>query len=372
MNPLYIDVQRVGIGVAGRSLYVRDLKSGRTVERFLPRNIPYDSMFVQKANGYVSFAALHWLKAHGVSLTVLDWRGNVLSQFVPEEPLNPRLKIAQVRAYEDGERRRSIARTLVETKLRRQSELLSSLSRSYPQIEVPPIEPIGASESEDSLRLDEARYAFRYFSELARPIETLGYSFKRGKPSAHNMHAADLPNALLNYSYAVLQTYVRRAINAVGLQNDIPFLHDTQKSAGLTFDLMELWRTNCDCSVLQALEQLKRSKKTHYLTDGYEVVLEPETVRVAVEKVKSNLSLGEILFNARVFAKSLLGERRLAFALKPVRVNDVFESDSVKLAVLTKTATQLGMNRSTHWYQRKMLRERGALKLYQKTRRYYS
>ena len=72
------------------------------------------------------------------------------------------------------------------------------------------------------------------------------------------MHAADLGNALLNYGYAILQTYIRRAANSIGLQDDIPFLHDLRTNRGLTFDLMELWRVNIDYSVLETMKQLKR------------------------------------------------------------------------------------------------------------------
>lgn len=57
---------------------------------------------------------------------------------------------------------------------------------------------------------------------------------------------------------------------------------------------------------------------------------------------------------------------RPAFTLKPVSVT--FEHDSIKQAVLRKTVRQFGMNKSTQWYQRKMLRERGTFKPHGKTR----
>ena len=105
-----------------------------------------------------------------------------------------------------------------------------------------------------------------------------------------NKHATDLPNALLNYSYACLQTYVKRAINSIGLDNSIPFLHDLTPSRGLVFDIMELWRTNCDYSVLQTLEQLKLAKeKTQYFTDGFEIVLDSKTIDLLFEKLRFNL-----------------------------------------------------------------------------------
>lgn len=371
MNPLYIDSQRVGLGVDGYSLVIKDLKSERVIEKFAPRDISYDSIFIQRPNGFISFAALNWLVKHAVSLTVLNWRGNILAQFMPEEPISNELKLAQYAAYLKKDKHTSIARTIVETKLKRQREILESLSESYP-IRVPRVQKIDGI-TDESIRNQEAKYAIEYFIQFGKVCESIGYEYKRRNLYHNSMHAPDLPNALLNYSYAILQTYVRRAINAIGLDNSIPFLHDLRNNTGLVYDLMELWRTNCDYSVLQTLNQLKRSKRTHFLTDGFEVMLEQETVRALVQKIKFNLSLEELLFNTRIFANFLLGKKEsLSFALKPIEVRPLFESDLVKQTVLTKTARELGMNKSTHWYQRKMLRERGSLKLYRNTKQYYS
>ncbi len=116
----------VGLGVDKFSLYVKNLKTRKLIEKFEPRNIPYDSIFIQRPNGFVSFAALNWLEKHAVSLTVMDWKGNVLAQFLPEEPVSNELKIAQFQAYLNRERHLSIAKRIVETKLERQSQLLRS------------------------------------------------------------------------------------------------------------------------------------------------------------------------------------------------------------------------------------------------------
>jgi CRISPR-associated protein Cas1 len=370
LNPLYVDSQRVGLGIDGFSLYIKNLATNRLIEKFEPRNIPYDSIFLQRSNGYVSLGALNWLVKHAVSLTVLNWRGHVLAQFLPEEPVSNELKIAQVEAYKNREKHLAIARTLVETKLWRQSQFLKSLSNSYdPNI---PILPRINTNSEDFLRNIEARYATAYFTQFGSVCSQIGYNFKKRNQTKSNMHAADLPNGLLNYGYSVLQTYTKRALNATGLDLTIPFLHGLRRNYGLVYDMMELFRSNIDYSVLQALKELKRSKRTHYLTDGYEVMLERETVKVLIEKIRFNLHLEELLFNARIFAKYLLQDKKtLEFALKPIQVKPLFEQDRVKSLILTKTARELGMNKSTHWYQRKMLKENGTLSLYRKTRQYY-
>ncbi|HZW57360.1 MAG TPA: hypothetical protein VFF30_13810 [Nitrososphaerales archaeon] len=43
---------------------------------------------------------------------------------------------------------------------------------------------------------------------------------------------------------------------------------------------------------------MKRQKRTHYLTDGYEVMLDQKIVKTLFERVKLNLRLEEIIFNA--------------------------------------------------------------------------
>jgi CRISPR-associated endonuclease Cas1 len=371
MNPLYIDSQRVGLGVEKFSLYIKDLKTKKIIEKFEPRQIPYDSIFIQRPNGFVSFAALNWCVKHAISLTVLNWRGNILAQFLPEEPISPELKIAQVQSYLDRTKHLLIAKKIVETKLERQKEFLESLSHSYPIIDVPQV-PILNSTSEDFLRNQEARFAFEYFEQYGLVCEEIGFKFQGRQGDKRNMHAADLVNGLLNYGYGFLKVYVRRSLNAIGLDNSIPFLHDLRKSKSLSYDIMELWRINVDYSILLTLEQLKRSRKTHRLTDDYELLLNPETIKRLFENLKMNLSLEEILFNSRLFAKFLLGEKKtLEFALRPLRVRLLFENEEMKSKVLTKSYRELRMNKSTLWAQKKRLQETGSLRVYNKTKTHF-
>jgi CRISP-associated protein Cas1 len=178
---------------------------------------------------------------------------------------------------------------------------------------------------------------------------------------------------LLNYSYSLLQTYVRRAINSIGLDSSIPFLHELGKSRGLVFDLMEVWRTNADYSVIQTLEQLNSRDKNHYLTDTYEAMLSQETIRLLFERFRFNLSLEEIILNSRRLASFILGKgQSLDFTLKPIVVKETFETQAVKREILTKSHRELGMNKSTLWYQRKRLNETGTVRLYNKTKQYFA
>ncbi len=172
-------------------------------------------------------------------------------------------------------------------------------------------------------------------------------------------------NALLNYGYGVLQTYTLRAVNALGLDKSLPFVHELGPNRGLVFDIMELWRTNIDYAVLQTIGQLRSIKYNVFrLNDNYEAMLSQDTGRLLFERVRFNLSLEEILFNCRVLARFMVGENRiLSFSLKPIEVEPLFETDQVKQIILSKSARELGMNKSSLWYQKKQLRDTGRVRL---------
>ena len=374
MDPLYIgDAQAVALRLEDRSLVLEDRKHNTVIDRFKPREIRYDAVVIQRPQGFITFAAINWLVLHGVSVTILNWRGNILAQILPEEPISNDLKIAQYQAYLDEGKRLLIARTIIGTKERRQQEFLSSLGKNYP-IKPPALLPFARSrlDDKDYLRNHEARYAVEYFKQLQKVSLKLGFEFRGRTTTEHNQKAPDFVNALMNYSYALLQTYVRRAINAIGLDNSIPYVHEMGNSRGLVFDLMELWRTNSDYSVVQTLEQLNSKDKNHFLTDTYEAMLSKRTIDLLFQNFKSNLKLEEIILNSRRFASFLLGRSQgLDFNLKPIEVKEAFERDAVKETILTKSHRELGMNKSTLWYQRKHLRETGSVRLYNKTKRYF-
>ncbi len=373
MNPLYLDSQAIGLRINEHSLVIEDKKAGKEIEKFRPRDIPYDAIVIQRGQGFITFAAINWLVLHGVSVTILNWRGNVLAQILPEEPISNELKIAQYRTYLDQAKRLQITRTIIRAKERRQQEFLSSLSKNY-RVTVPMIPQLLKPDSILYIRNHEARYAIEYFKQIEKITRELGFEFRgRTTMDQHNKRAPDFVNALMNYSYALLQTYVRRAINAVGLDNSIPFVHEMGRSRGLVYDLMELWRTNSDYSVIKTLEQVNRRDRNHFLTDTYEAMLSQKTIGLLFENFKLNPKLEEIIVTTRRLASFILGRSQTPeFALKPVKVETKFETSQVTEKILRRSHRDLGMNKSTLWYQRKRFEETGSVRLYRKTRQYFT
>ena len=111
--------------------------------------------------------------------------------------------------------------------------------------------------------------------------------------------------------------------------------------------------------------------KNHYLTDTYEATLSQKTIQSLFERLRFNLSPEEIILNTRRLAKFMLGENQnLKFALKPVVVKELFEKPSVKDEILTKSFRELGMNKSTLWYQKRRLEQTGSIRIYNKAKQY--
>ena len=75
--------------------------------------------------------------------------------------------------------------------------------------------------------------------------------------STHQNNASDEFNAALNYGYGYLEGECRMAINAVGLEPAVGFLHEVsnyQTKESLAYDLQEPFRWLVDVLVLQAFE----------------------------------------------------------------------------------------------------------------------
>jgi len=370
MNPLYINEKVCSLSVEDFHLKIWNPEEKKVVHLFKPRKIPYDSIIIQRNRGSISFAAIDWLMRHAISLTILNWQGNIMSQILPEETLSPKLRIAQYQAYLDWEIHSKISKSIVETKIKRQRDFLKALS-PYFDIEVPSVRAI-TTNSPDFIRNMEARYAEEYFTQYGIICNTLGYEFEN-RSRHSNQHANDLTNSLLNYGYAILKVYVRRAINAVGFDNSVSYVHFLSKGeSSLTFDLMELWRTNIDQAVLESLEEMKKTKGRKFgFTDKYDVEITSDTARLLFERIRFNLSLEEIIINSRRLAKYLLKENTsLAFKLRPLepRRKDTIQAKGL---IKSKSYRELGMNKSTLWYQKKRLEETGSIRIYNKTRQYF-
>lgn len=398
MNPLLLSGFGISISVDKRKLIIHNKLSKEHFESY-PHQISHDSIIIDGHTGNITFEAIRWLMKHDISLTILNWNGNLLGVTLPQSPKAGKLKIAQYRKYLDSTARYEIAVKIVNQKIDNTYNLLKELARYYDVLDVKQIEKTFAAEevnykqnqdgknSNNLLMMYEGRIATFYWDCLAKVFNKLYPSFnfksRKNKSYSWNMNASDEVNALLNYGYAILESEVRKDINAEGLDPTIGFLHELDESKEpLVYDLQELFRWLIDLSVIQLLEEKKLKKSGFIVTENYHIRLKEQTAKQLIEKIKLNMNTKAafkgrnvtyqtILFeNVRVLANfSACKTNSLSFDVPSLAIKRK-DTSELRQHILAMTAAErkaLGINKSALWYQKKKLAEGKTIKVYDRT-----
>ena len=129
---------------------------------------------------------------------------------------------------------------------------------------------LGEASTVPEIRTVEGRTALRYWDAFHRAIpEPLGFQGRMNTSRAN--HASDPVNLALNYGYGFLEAECRMAVNAVGLELAVGFLHDFsdyQTKQSLVYDLQEPFRWLIDLTVMQAFESGKLGFDSFYFTES--------------------------------------------------------------------------------------------------------
>jgi len=386
MNPLLLSGFGITIDVNKAHLTI---KQNDNVIEFEPHRIPYDYIIIDGHYGSISFEAMRWLSKHDVSIALLNWNGNLLSNTMSQETLNAKLKIKQYEKYLNPELRLYIAGQIVKQKIKLSSSLLKELSNFY-DVDLSTInkeiERVDYNNI-NSLMIYEGRIASAYWLELSKIFNVIGKDFnfqsRKNLSYSWNMNASDPINALLNYGYAILESMVRKYINTIGLDASIGYLHEIAPSKHpLVYDLQELFRYVVDYSVIELLET-KLKKSDFITTENYHIRLKPNTAKLLIEKIKNNFNqryefrnkqyaLENIMFeNIRELSKYITGNSKsLEFSIPDIEIkrNDNSQIRDKIMSIDTEKRKELRINKSTLWYQQKKIKEGKSIKIYNKTR----
>ncbi|MGI0012623.1 MAG: CRISPR-associated endonuclease Cas1 [Nitrososphaera sp.] len=397
MNPLLVSGFGISIHVNRRKLVVHDRLKDEKLE-FYPHQIDHDSVIVDGHSGNITFEAIRWLMKHGINVALLNWNGSLLGAILPKEPKSGKLRVNQYSKYLDGRSRYAIADELVNQKIEHTLNLLRELSRYYPEIDVAKVEKIFEIEKRNSslskktvsnLMNYEGRIATFYWDCLTKVFNRLYPNFhfksRKNKSYSWNMNASDEVNALLNYGYAILESEVRRAINAVGLDPSVGFLHELAESKEpLVYDIQELFRWLIDLSVIQLLEEKKLKKPDFIVTENYHIRLKESTAKALIEKItisfnkkvsyKRNRSYSyqSILFDSVQQLANFIIEKNknvqtLFFIPKfNIERSDAFALRQKILEMSPAERKKVGINKSTIWYMKKNIEAGKSIKIYDK------
>lgn len=396
MHPLHLS----GWGVKIR---VRNLKSRSELEitdgreddkresayRFRPRRFPYSSIIIDGHSGYVSLQAFHWLSRNKVPVFILDYDGSMISSILPPGPVKADLRAAQIKASEDAKKKFSIANAIVQAKVARSLQVLDWLAQRYDikravQLTKHEAFRLGKARSVIDLRTVEGRVALRYWQAYSSVIPEC-FDFHGRMTTSHQNNASDPVNLALNYAYGVLEGECRAAVNAVGLEPSVGFLHETcgyQTKQSLVYDLQEPFRWIADLVVMNAFESGVLDLPDFYFTgDDYRYRFEPEPKRRFLELLREQFN-SAARYKGRAFkwgtviqqktielGRYLVGRtNRLDFS-EPSPTLDLASTRELRNRILGLSqaeARKLGIGKSTLHYLRENVCNRSTFRAYRK------
>ncbi|MDK2946846.1 MAG: CRISP-associated protein Cas1 [Methanolobus sp.] len=245
---------------------------------------------------------------------------------LPPESTNVKTKFAQYQAYEDAETRLKIARKFIEAKFDKTQVVLDYLKQRYPSIDYDFTDDFAKLKKAKTIKEImgvEGGVAYKYWNEFSKAIpEKYDYE-SRIDSSRRPKGAGDMVNVMLNYGYALLEAEALRAINAVGLDPHVGFLHEMNTSKNsLAYDLQEPFRFLVDLAVLSLIERDCMEKKDFIRTESYSLRLRPTGAKKLTEEInqwfnkrvgyKGNMTMWSyvMFLKTRELAQYLVGKRQ--------------------------------------------------------------
>ena len=234
------------------------------------------------------------------------------------------------------------------------------------------------------LRTVEGRVALRFWQAYSSVIPEC-FDFRGRMTTSHQNNASDPVNLALNYAYGVLEGQCRAAINTVGLEPSVGFLHETsvyQTKQSLVYDLQEPFRWLADVAVMEAFESGVLDLPDFYFTgDDYRYRFEPEAKERFLNLLRERFNSG-VTYKGRVFKWDTVIEQktvelsqylihrtgRLDFSqpFPGLRRTDNLELRRQILSLSQSEALRLGIGKSTLHYLRGSARGEHSFEVYGK------
>ena len=237
----------------------------------------------------------------------MNYDGSMISSILPPAPIKADLRAAQFQAAKDPKKKFTIAQALVRAKITRSLQVLDWLGERYDiqrEIRVAKREAAKLCQAPTvgQLRTVEGRVALRYW-EAFRKVLPEWLDFRGRMTSTHQNNASDPINAALNYGYGFLESECRMAINAVGLEPAVGFLHEFsnyQTKCSLAYDLQEPFRWLVDLSVIHAFESGTLNLHDFFFTgDDYRYRFEGEAKQRFIDLIREQFNAG-VTYKGRV------------------------------------------------------------------------
>jgi CRISPR-associated endonuclease Cas1 len=267
---------RIKVWVDRGHLTLEDSFGGERYGYRLPRvGHGLKRLVVIGSDGLISLAALRWLADQKAAFAMLERDGSVLATTGPVRSSDARLRRAQALSGQSGVAIQ-IARKLIDKKLVGQERVARHkllVDETADRIARYRGELLKA-DTPERIRLIESQAASVYWAawhalpinfprkdELKVPAHWRVFGARVSPLTGSPRLAANPPNAILNYLYAVLESESTLAAAALGLDPGMGVLHvDAEARDSLACDLMEAVRPDTDSFLVDWItrETLKR------------------------------------------------------------------------------------------------------------------
>lgn len=267
MGTLYIVQDDAFIGKVDERLNV---KANKQVLQDVPL-IKVDGVVIL-GRATISPAALDELLARKIPVSFLTGTGKYLGKVEPELTKNILLRSAQWQAAGETEKAVHLVRGFVRGKLKNYRKTLYLAQRKHPEVHFESaisrlesaISPIDKTDNINSLRGLEGAGSAAYFGAFNQLIRVDYFSFeaRRRRPPT------DPVNALLSFGYSLLRHDVQSAVNIVGFDPYLGYLHYQRYGRpGLALDLMEEFRPLVVDAMVLSLINLRKIKPSDFTVE---------------------------------------------------------------------------------------------------------
>jgi CRISPR-associated protein Cas1 len=284
LNTLFVTTPDAYLALDGENIVVK--KDGEILKRYPLHNLEAVCTF-----GYtgVSPALMGACAERNIALTFMSGSGRFLARVIGETRGNVILRKEQYRISDDERRSALIARNFIFGKVYNSKWILERATRDYPlRLNVTRLKQVASSLSEtlklvrqvdnlDVLRGVEGTAAAQYFSVLDDLIlQNKEEFFFRGRSKRPPL---DKVNALLSFVYTLLTHEVSAAMEAVGLDAYVGFMHrDRPGRPSLALDMIEELRSVfADRFVLSLINKRMVSASGFYTKENGAVLMDGDT-----------------------------------------------------------------------------------------------
>ncbi|MFK4301560.1 MULTISPECIES: type I-C CRISPR-associated endonuclease Cas1c [unclassified Paenibacillus] len=290
LNTLFVTLPDTYLSLDGDNIVIKQ-------EEAILARYPLHNLEAVCTFGYagVSPGLMGACASRNIDLTFMTRTGRFLARVIGESRGNVVLRKEQYRISDDDKRSALVARNMIIGKIYNNKWILERATRDYPlRIDADRMKKVTASlagamqqvrevEDLDILRGLEGAAAVQYnsvFDELILQQKKDFYFHGRNKrPPLDNV------NALLSFAYTLLSNDMKSALEAVGLDAYVGFLHrDRPGRASLALDVMEELRgVYADRFVLTLINKKLIHGKGFYRKENGAVIMDDDTRKIVLK-----------------------------------------------------------------------------------------